>query len=289
MRRGDFEAAWRINDAVLAARDPDTRDDPAIPYHLRWVWDGRPFDHRHVLVRCYHGLGDTLQFWRYLPALAARAASVTVELQPTLIPLLATPSLTLHPFDPANPLPPAECDIEIMELSHAFRALLPLPPGEGRGEGRDRRTFGLCWTAGTWDPARSIPMESLLPLSRHANLISLQRGPAATPHLPDPTNNSTDAKTTAQLIKTLDAVITVDTMVAHLALMLGRPTAVLLHHRADWRWGEGQHSPWYPAARLYRQHRPGDWSAPLAQLFHDVVTHPSFFGNPNASAGFVGA
>src|SRR5690349_12991706 len=53
MRRGDFPAAWKISDRVLAARDPGQRDDPRLPYHLRWVWDGRAFQGRHVLVRCY--------------------------------------------------------------------------------------------------------------------------------------------------------------------------------------------------------------------------------------------
>ena len=58
MRRGDFPAAWVIAEQALGGRDPATRDDPSLPYHLRWVWDGRAFDGRDVLVRCYHGLGD---------------------------------------------------------------------------------------------------------------------------------------------------------------------------------------------------------------------------------------
>src|SRR3954454_22907480 len=81
MRRGDYAAAWAINDAVLAARDAATRDDPRVPYHLRWVWDGRPYRQRDVLIRCYHGLGDTLHFARYLPALRPHVASLTVEAQ----------------------------------------------------------------------------------------------------------------------------------------------------------------------------------------------------------------
>ena len=52
MRAGDHERAWSLSDAVLAARDPATRDDPTQPYHLRWLWDCRPIDVRHVLVRC---------------------------------------------------------------------------------------------------------------------------------------------------------------------------------------------------------------------------------------------
>ena len=69
MRRGDLGAAWAISDQVLRERDPSRRDDASLPYHERWVWDGRSFDGADVLVRCYHGLGDTLQFARYLPAL----------------------------------------------------------------------------------------------------------------------------------------------------------------------------------------------------------------------------
>ncbi len=89
MRNQDFAGAWAISDAVLAMRDPAGRDDPSLPYHLRWVWDGTPPHGRDVLVRCYHGLGDTLQFARFLPALRARAARVTVEAQRELCPLLA--------------------------------------------------------------------------------------------------------------------------------------------------------------------------------------------------------
>src|ERR1700712_2787041 len=121
MRRGDFATAWAINDGVLAARDPATRDDPRLPYPLRWVWDGRSLENRHMLVRCYHGLGDTLQFARTLPVLRRHVASLAVEAQPELLGLLATipgPD-RLIPFILDAPAPPSECDIEIMEIPHA--------------------------------------------------------------------------------------------------------------------------------------------------------------------------
>src|SRR5690349_7438746 len=120
MRAGDFETAHAISDTELCARDPRTRDDPNLPYHLRWLWDGTPIDGRHVLVRCYHGLGDTLQFARFLPVVAARAASLHVEAQPALIPFLERipgPDRFI-PFKPAMPTEPRECDVEIMELFH---------------------------------------------------------------------------------------------------------------------------------------------------------------------------
>ncbi len=143
MRRGDIATALRIGDAALAARDPLTRDDPALPYHLRWVWDGRPVAGRRVLVRCYHGLGDTLQFSRLLAPLRRIAARVTVEFPAPLLPLLGGLADAAVAFDPANPLPPDEVDVEIMELGHALRldvAAVP-PPSltvEPLGKRRDR-------------------------------------------------------------------------------------------------------------------------------------------------------
>src|SRR4051794_10437435 len=150
MRRGDFEAAWAVNDAVLAGRDPAAADDPSLPYHLRWVWDGRRFDGRDVLVRCYHGLGDTLQFCRYLAPLRRRVRSLAIEVQPALLPLLGTlpgPD-RLIPFREDAPGPRSECDLEIMELAHALRLrpspepylALPTPPRAGPG-----LNVGLCW------------------------------------------------------------------------------------------------------------------------------------------------
>jgi hypothetical protein len=266
MRANDFEAAWAINDAVLAARDPAQADDPTLPYHRRWVWDGRPFDNRRVLVRCYHGLGDTIQFARYLAPLRSRASHMTIEVQPELAGLLHGMADRIHPFDPAQPLPPADVDIEIMELAHALR-LPPDPAPYLHAKPSPQDGIGLCWQAGGWDPSRSIPASALHPL-RLLPLISLQRGPAAadaaTIGAIDPLRGSMDIHATTSLVAGLDAVITVDTMIAHLAAALGRPTIVLLPDNADWRWGRGPRCAWYRTAQLVRQPRPGQW-APAVQ------------------------
>lgn len=267
MRRDDFAAAWSIADAVLATRDPATRDDPAHPYHERWVWDGRPLTGQDVLVRCYHGLGDTLQFVRFLPRLRAQARRVTLEVQPELAELLqdAPGADEVVPFATAAPLK-SSCDIEIMELPHALRArpdpapYLRVPAGGGEG------LVGVCWQAGGWDALRSVPLDQLrgaLP----ARVISLQRGALG---LPDPLHGTMDVMATARLVASLDHVITVDTMIAHLAGALGRPVSLLLRHHADWRWGEGEATPWYGATRMFRQRTPGDWSVPLAQLADQI-------------------
>jgi hypothetical protein len=288
MRTGDFEAAWRVNDWVLANRDPAQRDDPALPYHLRWVWDGRRFDGRDVLVRCYHGLGDTVQFCRYLAPLRARARSIALETQPALIPLLETlpgPD-RLIPFRPDAPAPPSECDIEIMELAHALR-LRPNPapylarPAPAR-DAQPGLRVGLCWHVTTgWAPERSVPVACLRPLGciPGVSLFSLQRGPAAcdlhhpgAPVVANPGDDSTDILDTARLILSLDLVVTIDTMVAHLAGALGVPVWLLLPADPDWRWqAGGRGSPWYANILKFQQNRPGDWDDPVQELTRDLT------------------
>ena len=264
MRRGDLRTAWAIADAALAARSPAQSDDPALPYHQRWVWDGRDLTGRAVVVRCYHGLGDTLQFACFLPALRARASHVTLEAQPELCALFAQLQGVnrLVPFDAASPIPATDA-IEIMELQHALR-LGPQPPASlcVRKAPLPAGTAGACWQSGSWDTDRSIP----LPLLRKvlpAEAISLQRGASG---LPDPLGGSMDIAATAGLIAALDQVVSVDTMVAHLAGVLRRPLHILLKADADWRWGEGAATPWYPTATLHRQRQPGDWQPALESL-----------------------
>ena len=292
MLSGDFPAAWAVSDAVLAARDPATRDDPRLPYHLRWVWDGRDPTGRQVLVRCYHGLGDTLQFCRFLALLRPRVAGLTLEVQPELLGVLRhLPGPDrLTPFDPARPGPESECDVEIMELPHLLRSVpapgpylsaVPLPRPESG------RLVGVCWQAGGWNPGRSVPLAMLAPLAAlpGIRLVSLQRGPgtaqAGAPGAPPlllADDEGMDVERMARLLATLDLVVTADTMVAHLAGALGRPAWVLLHAEADWRWMAGRtDSPWYSSLRLYRQTSPGDWRAPLAQVRTDLA---AWDGNP---------
>lgn len=242
-----------------------------------------------MLVRCYHGLGDTLMCARFLPRLRAVAAHVALEAPPALLPLLAGFAADCYPFDPAHPLPPAELDIEIMELLHALRIdagdllghlpYLSTPPSHlPQGE-----NIGLCAASGGWDAARDIP-------ARH--LVAACAGPGRLLHwlqpgqAPDGCINPPGAPSrledTAALIAALDLVVTADTMVAHLAGGLGRPALLLLRRQCDWRWQEsGDTTPWYKSTILLRQETEGDWSAPLARLSALLATRA---GSPRSPA-----
>lgn len=276
MREGRFEAAWALSAEALAERDPATRDDPRLPYHRRWVWDGTDPRGRHVLVRCYHGLGDTIQFVRYMPQLRAVAADVIVWAQPKLLPLLRGVEGidTLLPLHDGTPDVEYDVDVEIMELAHVFRstpttlpravpylhaAPMPLP------ERLPRPRVGVVWQGGDWDRERSMSFEAIRPLLDAApgTVLILQPGAHAAgwDGRSGTFPGELDIPDYARALKALDLLITIDSMPAHLAGALGVPVWTLLHHDPDWRWMEGRDdSPWYPQMRLFRQRAAGDWA-----------------------------
>jgi hypothetical protein len=293
MRRGDWEAAWRVSDQVCAARRGlEPRDEQSgrwLPRHLQWVWDGTPLEGKRVLVRCYHGLGDTIQFVRFAPVLRRSAAHIALWAQPQLIPLLGTVAGidTLLPLDDGECRAPCDVDIEIMELPHALRVTLETLPNEVpyihvnaarvNAKTRDRSgpNVGLVWQSGSWNPRRSVKAELMRRLTRIPSIRwkILQRGPAleAWPagvgEIPVIRNIMEEA---AELQR-LDLLICVDTLSAHLAGALGVRTWTLLPTDADWRWMEDREdTPWYPTMRLFRQTNPGDWESVIARVAREL-------------------
>src|SRR3712207_1675612 len=120
MRAGDFAGAWEVSDQVLEGRKGQSAH--ALPRHFQWVWNGEPLDGKRVLIRCYHGLGDTIQFIRFAPLVKQIAPHVSVWAQPALISLLETAGgidalLPLH--DGAAQID-YDVDVESMELAHVF-------------------------------------------------------------------------------------------------------------------------------------------------------------------------
>jgi hypothetical protein len=276
MRDGDYERAWALaaQQREAAKQSGQRPDDPRLPYHMRWVWDGREVDGRNVIVRCYHGLGDTIQFLRFLPELHRRADGVTLEIQPRLMPLLGDSVRAFAvPFDERKPLAPSGCDIEIMELSMALRAkpsFFPPPYLRRRPAPLVPRTLAICSTAGEWDASRSIAPELIAPICEDRPCITLDPAPSPLP-VANPGGCPLDIVQTTALITRASLVVTVDTMVAHLAGALNRPTWLLLKHEPDWRWAPNRgESDWYPSMRFYVQPRPGDWRSVVAAVRRDL-------------------
>jgi hypothetical protein len=279
MRRGEFEAAWRLSDADLRRARP--ADAFTRPRHQQRIWDGRPVDGRRVLVRCYHGLGDTIQFARFLPALAARADLVVVWAQPALLPLLETidAPLDLRPLHDGVPDATFDVDVEIMELAWLLRvttATLPgrtpyLRAGAVRRRDGDVFTVGAVWRGGGWDPARSTTAATLAPLADVPGVRLVAFDPVPTPEdregWPGAWEPAATVTDLARAIAATDLLITVDTLAAHLAGALATPVWTLLAQDADWRWMlDRSDSPWYPTMRLYRQPAPDAWPAVIARV-----------------------
>ncbi|MDB4947745.1 MAG: repeat-containing protein [Gemmatimonadetes bacterium] len=283
MRRGDFAAAWAVSDRLIRERAGAPAEH--LPRHQQWVWDGRPLAGKRVLVRCYHGLGDTLQFIRYARPLHTTAAEVVVWAQPALLPLLATVEGIdrLLPLHDGPPDVDHDADVEVMELAHVFRTTVETIPADvpylhakpARIERDGRLHVGIVWRAGDWDERRSIPAALLEPLADlpDVRLHVLQRGPALArmPRGVGIESGSDDVMAAAGVMRALDLVVTVDSMPAHLAGALGVPVWTLLHADADWRWMEGRgDSPWYPTMRLFRQPAPGDWPSVIARVRREL-------------------
>jgi hypothetical protein len=281
MRRGDFMAAWAVSDEVLRRRIDSGQRCWDWPRHLQYVWRGDPLRDKRVLVRCYHGLGDTIQFIRFAAPLRHLARQTVFWVQPELLELAkAAPGVDRAiPLHEGAPDVAYDLDIEIMELPHALR-ITPQMLGRGvpylfagkAGIASSRKRVGLVWRAGTWNPSRSIPIELLMRARAAAgvDLFSLQldADPAEIAALGATDWRSADVYLLAARLMTLDLAITVDTMVAHLAGALGRPVWTLLPADCDWRWMEGRSdSPWYPSMRLFRQRQSGRWQ----DVLDDVV------------------
>ncbi len=275
MLAGQFEKAWRESDLISTRGKPDR-------YRF---WDGRTVAGRFILIRCLHGLGDTIQFIRYVPLLRRQAKRVVIEAQPALKELLLASNLADEVITWREKEPFWDQQIEVIELPRVFRTTLATIPArvpylsvpgpairQTRGEALN---VGLVWSSSTYDPSRSIPLAHLARLcsTPGVSFHSLQADPdradlrqCAAP-IADLFDVSGSIVAAAKTLCSLDLLITVDTMMAHLAGALGRPVWTLLPYCADWRWMlDRDDSPWYPTMRLFRQHSPDNWDAVIRNV-----------------------
>ncbi len=255
-------------------------------------WRGEPLGGATVLLHAEQGLGDTLQMLRYIPLLAQRGARMILEVPQQLLSLAACLQGEAQLLARGEALPPFDWHCPLMSLPLAFSTTLETIPcrtpylNAPRTErpvwlgpaSAGRLRIGLVWAGNpknTVDHRRSMPLAQLAPLFavEGVDVYSLQRGGAPgelassglafAGALPE----SGDLAETASALAHLDLVITVDTAIAHLAGALGRPVWILLPFVADWRWLlDREDSPWYPAARLFRQTAPMGWSSVVERV-----------------------
>jgi hypothetical protein len=263
-------------------------------------WTGQvPLEGRSILLFAEQGLGDTIQFLRYVPLVARRAARVLLQLPPALLPVLPDPGANCRVLRPGEPVPPHDLQCSLMSLPYAFGTALADIPAEipYLQADADRRAHwaqilasarrprvGIVWSGNPQhrnDRRRSIPLPmfraidpgavqfaALQPQVRDADREAL----AGWPDVLDFGPELRDFAETAALIEALDLVVTVDTSVAHLAGALGKPVWILLPYVPDWRWMlDRADSPWYPTAKLYRQDADRDWAPVLARVRSDLA------------------
>jgi tetratricopeptide (TPR) repeat protein len=292
---GDFEAGWKAYEwrwktGAFAGKRREFRAP-------LWLGDV-PVSGKTILLHAEQGFGDTIQFIRYAPLLAARGARVVCEVQPALVPLLSE----LEGIDvvaQGEQLPSFDLHCPLLSLPLAFGtqlATIPAPvrylaaPAARARHWRDRLPQGNLRAGFVWsgspshknDANRSIPLARLAALFERLPFacFSLQREwrdadrgiLQSLPNLRDIGPELGDFADTAAVISQLDVVVSVDTAVAHLAGALGKPVLILLPHAADFRWmRQRTDTPWYPTAKLLRQPAFGDWDSVIAGLAGELL------------------
>jgi Flp pilus assembly protein TadD len=308
LTEGDLEAGWKQfewrwrNPALGGARHSFTQP--------LWLGDSG-LERKTVLLHAEQGFGDTIQFGRYVPLVAERAARVVLSVPAPLVSLLSGLDPRATAIAEGDPLPGFDLHCPLMSLPLAFGTSLDTVPADipylaapaQRVEFWRRRMallpglrIGLVWagaarrfqpSANVVDRRRSVTLSHYARLAAipGVSLVSLQKGEAAAETRSPPSGMTIhdwsesldDFNETAALIAALDLVISVDTAVVHLAGALGKPVWMLNRFDTCWRWLLGRDdSPWYPTLRQFRQPAPGDWESvmrAIAETLAAMVAH----------------
>ncbi len=274
------------------------RDEMPARNFAQPLWLGTPsLQGKTILLHSEQGLGDTLQFCRYVPQVHALGARVVLEVQAPLMGLMTSLKGVSHVVARGAELPPSDFHCPLLSLPLVCGTTLDTVPSANGylatpagkvGGWKDRLgpkaapRVGLVWSGNAGhknDSSRSIALATLIKfLPSGLDYVSLQKEVreadrsvlqhADIAHFGEEIRDFSD---TAALCELMDVIVSVDTSVAHLAGALGKPVWILLPFNPDWRWLlERADTPWYGSASLYRQESMGDWSALLDQLGTDL-------------------
>ena len=274
-------------------------------------WSGaEEISGKTILLHAEQGLGDTIQFCRYAPLVAARGAHVILEVQESVRELASSLGGVAEVVAAGSDLPDFDVQCPLLSLPRAFATNIKTIPStvpyltaspqrvadwnERLGK-KHRPRIGLAWSGRPRPANRSMLLDLLLPLlDCEATFVSLQKEVRAEDaailserseilHFGDALKDFSD---TAAVITNLDLVVSIDTSVAHLAGALGKPIWIVLSFTPDWRWLlERSDCPWYPTARLFRQSDAGAWGKVITQV-NDAL---SSFLKQHTSSRFNGS
>jgi tetratricopeptide (TPR) repeat protein len=287
LRRGFAEYEWRWKRTGMEGARRSFRKP---------LWLGEyPLGARTILLHDEQGLGDTIQFARYVPVLARAGAKMVLEVQPELKRLLGSLEGVASCHARGEPLPAYDVHCPFGSLPLAMKtdaATVPagipylhadeasLAKWRPRIEALPGKRVALAWAGHARhanDRNRSMELDLLAPLFAIAGIsfIGIQRDlretdAAALSRYPTITHvgaDLSDMSDTAAVTSLADLTLAVDTSVVHLAGSMGRDVWVMLPFSPDWRWTfDGAHSPWYPRTRLFRQPAIGDWKSVVATI-----------------------
>ena len=295
LQLGRFSEGWVLHEIRWAK--PSFL--PIVRHFPQPIWDGSfSIAGKTLLLHAEQGLGDTLQFVRYVEMVQTLGARLVVEVQAPLVPLLeGLEGVTL--VKQGDPLPSFDCHCPLMSLPLAFQTTLSSIPSkvpylkpspekerfwtEKLGPTTQLRV-GLVWSGDPRhqnDKQRSMALSELMAaLPPGFEYVSLQSEIRESDSQAFKDNDRLvhfgselkDFSDTAALCAQMDVVVCVDTSVAHLSGALGKPTFLMLPYNPDWRWLlERTDSPWYPTMQLYRQAQFGSWQSALEKVRADLL------------------
>ena len=299
--RGDWEAGFADYEYRSQAGEPTY---VALPQPR---WDGAALAGEGLVLVSEQGLGDTIQFCRFAPLIAARGFDVTMLTRRAMAPLLSTLNEVAVETDhdkiaqderPLRWLPllsvPGVLGVRPDSVPADVPYLAAEPERVAAWGARLGAGFkiGINWASGHSDKPqfkrRDLALADFAPLAAlGVKLVSLQKGPAAreiamvpfagrvvAPNA-DPSPDADFFLDTAAIMMNLDLIVTCDTSVAHLAGALARPVFTALPAVADWRWLMGRSDcPWYPTMRLFRQDDSQRWAPVMARMVEAVRQIP---------------